>query len=374
MSRATEKQKILIVDDVPINLKVLNSILVEEYSVFVTSNSLHALEKARTNRPDLILLDIVMPEMDGFEVCRLLKEEKEISDIPVIFITSMSGEEDEIRGFEVGAVDYISKPFKPAVVLARVKMHLKMQTLQRELMRQNAALLEADLLKADVERIMRHDLKSPMASVVGCADLVLTSEAWSLTSDLRMLVQMIHDAGRNALQMIGLSLDMYKMEQGTYALEPKAIDLVPLIGKLVADCSRQVKGKGVPLALYVEGKPMTETDHLIVIGEEILCYSMFSNLIKNALEASPANMSVTISMDLCDGAARIAIHNSGIVPAEIRDRFFEKYVTAGKKTGIGLGTYSARLMAEVQNGRITMETSEDLGTTITVQLPVRPEP
>ncbi|MEO5362386.1 MAG: hybrid sensor histidine kinase/response regulator [Magnetococcus sp. DMHC-8] len=369
MNGAAEKQKILIVDDMPVNLKVLNSILVEEYHVFVTSNSLQALEKARSTRPDLILLDIVMPEIDGFEVCRRLKEEQETLDIPVIFITAMSGEEDEVRGFAVGAVDYISKPFKASVVLARVRTHLKMQSMQRELIRQNAALLEAEMLKADIERIMRHDLKSPMASVVGCADLVLTSNTWSLPPDLRKFIQMIHEAGHNALRMISLSLDMYKMEQGTYLLEPKAVDLVALIGKLTAGCDRQAQRRGWPIDTQVNGHPMSDTDRFLVSGEDILCYSIFSNLIKNAKEASPANSPITVTMDSSDTMATISIHNAGAVPAGVRERFFEKYVTSGKKTGTGLGTYSARLMAEVQRGSVRMETSEESGTTVTVRLP-----
>ncbi|MEO5339788.1 MAG: hybrid sensor histidine kinase/response regulator [Magnetococcus sp. MYC-9] len=370
MSGAVERQKILIVDDMPANLKVLNAILVEEYSVFATSNSLQVLEKARSNRPDLILLDIVMPEIDGFEVCRRLKEEQETAGIPVIFITAMSGEEDEVRGFAAGAVDYISKPFKPAVVLARVKTHLKMQAMQRELIRQNAALLEADMLKADIERIMRHDLKSPMASIVGSADLILTSTTWSLAPELREFMQMIHDSGRKALRMISLSLDMYKMERGTYVLNPQAVDLALLIGKLMADYNRQAQKKRVRVNVHVHGQPIQDGDHFWVCGEEILCYSMFSNLVKNALEASPHDRPITLLLDSCDGMATIAIHNSGAVPAEIRERFFEKYTTAGKQYGTGLGTYSARMMAEVQRGSIRMETSEEKGTTMTVQLPV----
>ncbi|MBF0162266.1 MAG: hybrid sensor histidine kinase/response regulator [Magnetococcales bacterium] len=373
MESPTEKPKILIVDDMPANLRVLNAILMESCTLFVTSNSLKALEKARTHRPDLILLDIMMPEMDGYAVCQQLKEEAETRDIPIMFITAMTGEEDEIRGFEVGAVDYISKPFKPTVVLARVKTHLALRAMQKALQEQNAALLEADRLKADVERIMRHDLKAPITSMVGCADLILTASTWSLPPDLRRFVQMIHDAGRNALHMVSLSLDLYKMEQGRYPLEPTLVDLVPLLTRLIQENVTEIRNKEMAIHTRLEGQPLAEGERFVVFGEEILCYSLFSNLFKNALEAAPAHTPLLLSLERQQGEARIAIHNAGAVPAEIQHRFFEKYVTSGKRAGTGLGTYSARLMTEVQKGRIGMESSEEHGTTVTVHLPLLPD-
>ena len=147
MSGTDRKQKILIVDDVPVNLKILRAILQNDYEVSLTTGSMFALELAQSNRPDLILLDVMMPDMDGYEMCEYLKSDPQTCDIPVIFITARSGEEDEARGFALGAVDYISKPFRPAIVYARVKTHLSIQAMQRRLARQNAALLEADQLK-----------------------------------------------------------------------------------------------------------------------------------------------------------------------------------------------------------------------------------
>lgn len=372
MNMPSEQAKIFAVDDQPINLRVLDSILAETYTLSVTTNSLLAVEMARNHRPDLILLDVMMPKMDGYEVCRQLKNEPDTADIPVIFITSKSGEEDEVRGFACGAVDYISKPFKSAVVLARVKTHLMVRSMQQALLRQNAALLEADKMKADIERVTRHDLKSPIAGMVGFADFLLVSPTFSLAPEARQFVQFIHDAGRHALRMISLSLDLYKMEQGTYVLEAKRVDILPLIRSLAMELPS--RSNTPRITLHAHGQPLAEGEQFWVFGDEILCYSLLSNLIKNASEASPANHPVTLSLENRDGMATIAIHNMGAVPAAIRDRFFEKYVTYGKKNGTGLGTYSARLITEVQQGRIRMETSEELGTTITVQLPARPEP
>ena len=368
MNALSEKPKILIVDDVPVNLKVLKTILIESYDIFVTTDGAKALQLAHDNPPDLILLDIMMPNMDGFEVCKQLKEQPNTLDIPVIFITAMSEVGDEVQGFAAGAVDYITKPFNAAVVLARVITHLKMRAMQQALIRQNAALRKADELKADIERITRHDLKSPMNSIIGFSDLILRAKSDQISTELQKYVQIIHDSGRNALHMINLSLDLYKMEQGSYQMEPKTIDLLGLLHALCHSSSLSDYGKSRPITILVDGQPMSEAAPFLVFGEEILCYSIFSNLIKNALEASPQGKPITISL-FNDGMPSVSIHNFGSMRAEIQERFFEKYATSGKRHGTGLGTYSARLMAKAQHGSIRMKTSEAQGTTLTVQLP-----
>ncbi len=160
------------------------------------------------------------------------------------------------------------------------------------------------------------------------------------------------------LEMINRSLDMLKMEQGTYELTPEPVDLLKVVQRIVKE------SKVLSAKLMVNGSPVKPNHQFIIQGEELLCYSMMSNLIKNAIEASPEGAEITISMDSNDKKI-IRIHNYGVVPEEVRDRFFEKYLTYGKKTGTGLGTYSAKLIAETLGGTIQMETSNDVGTVVT---------
>ncbi len=138
------QQKILIVDDAVENIKMLISLLHDEYTTFFAKNGEVALKLARSKQPDLILLDIVMPEMDGFEVCRALQEEPETSDIPVIFVSAKGEEGDETKGFEAGAVDYIIKPISPPIVKARVKTHLRLREAVAELKRLNRLAMDAN--------------------------------------------------------------------------------------------------------------------------------------------------------------------------------------------------------------------------------------
>jgi len=153
MSGNTEKYKILIVDDMPINLQVLSDFLKSDYHIKVATTGAKTIEIALSpNPPDIILLDIIMPEMDGLEICRLLKNNSETADIPVIFITAKGRAEDEMLGLELGAADYISKPFHPTVVKARIKTQLELKESRECLQQMNKelrqALKEAEMLRA----------------------------------------------------------------------------------------------------------------------------------------------------------------------------------------------------------------------------------
>lgn len=136
---AITRKTILVVDDVPVNIEVLSGILSDEYNVLVASSGAQALVVA-TQQPDMILLDIMMPEMDGYEVCRRLKNAPAISGIPVIFVTGMDDAEDEIKGLSLGAVDYLTKPIHAAITLARIKSHLELKQSRDELQELNRNL------------------------------------------------------------------------------------------------------------------------------------------------------------------------------------------------------------------------------------------
>ena len=368
MSEKDPKAKILIVDDTPENIDILGNVLKPYYRRVVALNGVKALEIARSaSPPDLILLDIMMPEMDGYEVCRRLKMDGICDDIPVIFVTAKTGVEDEAMGFELGAVDYITKPISPPIVLARVRTHLELRRARQILQNQNRELLEAARLRDDVDNIMRHDLKGPLTSIIGMPQLIkLTMEPGQ---EIRQAVDSIEESGYMMLNMINLSLDLFKMERGTYAFKPQPTDLKKLFTKIIKDQESFVRYKKLSFAFTINGRGADESDEFTVMAEELLAYSLFSNLVKNAVEAAPEETSIDISLSEESGFGRAVLANKGAVPLEIRERFFEKYVTAGKRGGTGLGAYSARLMAVTMQGDINLESSDELGAEITVRLP-----
>ena len=171
------KNTILVVDDTPENIDVLYGVLSEDYKVKVAPNGEKALKIVQgKNPPDLILLDIMMPGISGYEVCEQLQSDEKTKDIPILFVTAMSETEDETKGLEMGAVDYITKPISPPIVIARVKTHLRLKEANDVLKQQNALLIENASLKEDVERITRHDLKSPLNPILAYPQMMKDDE------------------------------------------------------------------------------------------------------------------------------------------------------------------------------------------------------
>ena len=219
-----------------------------------------------------------------------------------------------------------------------------------------------------MDRLTRHDLKSPLNGILIFPQLLLKAD--NLTTEQREMLGLIIDAGYQILKMINLSLDLYKMEIGNYQIRPRPLDLVPLLRKILTEFQNLIVTKMLSAHLRIEGQLVTGNESFVVMAEEMLSYSMLANLVKNAIEASPQGERILIDLTATPEAHTIAISNQGVVPISIRDRFFEKYITAGKKSGTGLGTYSSRLITETHGGSISMETSDDTGiTTLTVSLP-----
>ncbi|MBF0481591.1 MAG: hybrid sensor histidine kinase/response regulator [Desulfovibrionaceae bacterium] len=349
-----EKATVLIVDDTPDNIRVLLESLKNDYAVMAATNGPKAIELASGNKqPDIILLDVMMPGMDGYEVCSRLKADPQTAEIPVIFVTALSQPEDEAKGLAVGAIDYLTKPFNPALVKARVKNHIELRT--------------AAKLREDVERIMHHDLKNPLSAVMSLP--MLLSMAGNLTPEQKDMLRRIEEAGQAMLAMINATLDLFKIERGVYRLCPEDVDVAGLVLRIFRDFEELAQTHGVKLIATVDGALLGGQRVFMVRGEEMLCYSMLSNLIRNAVQASPEGGAVTVAMTSGE-AARIGIHNFGSVPEDMRERFFEKYATSGKRGGTGIGTYSARLNAEVQGGAISLSAAESGQTTVSVTLPV----
>ncbi len=374
MSQEIPKPTILAVDDTPTNIDMIKGILpTQDYTIRAAVNGQMALKIIEKKKPDLILLDIMMPDMDGYEVCKRLKAIPETAAIPIIFVTAMVETKDIIKGFELGAVDYVTKPFNPPELLARVNTHLQLRRALKEiemqkvvLEKQNEELIEAAKLREDVDQIIRHDLKTPLNAVIGYPQILLIKE--SLTEKGIEIIKIIEEAGFRMLNMINLSLDLFKMERGVYLLNPEPVDVLKVLKNIENEVEETRKTKNLTIRIELSGRPLDEEDTFTIFGEELLCYSMLANLIKNAIEASPKEEDIFINVDKKESAI-ISIYNKGVVPGAIRDKFFEKFVTSGKTIGTGLGTYSAKLITETQLGKINMATSEEHGTTITIQLP-----
>lgn len=214
-------------------------------------------------------------------------------------------------------------------------------------------------LREEVERMSRHDLKTPINSVIAVSRML--RENRKLATEDAELLATVERAGYRILSMVNLSLDLFRMEQGTYEFHPRPVDLDEVAAKVATDLQSQAASKHV----YVQVKRKRSA---VAHAEELLCYSIFANLVKNAIEAAPENTDVSIELDREGESVFARVHNVGEVPLHLRPRFFRKYATAGKSAGLGLGAYSAHLLARVQGGDLALASSESEGTTLTVRL------
>lgn len=233
-----EKQTILVVDDTEINIDLLVDMLSDDYIVCVATDGDSALDSAKHSLPDLILLDILMPGLNGFEVCRLLKEDKETQDIPVIFITLLDQDLDEAHGLELGAADYITKPFNPSIVRIRIKNHieLKMHRTQLEtlvaartyeLSEANNRLKVLDAARHDYLCALSHELRTPAHGMLGIADLAL----WEM-KDKKLQSEyfiLFNQARNRLLETIDSALRLAEIGNGDNVLDTISIDLVRMI-------------------------------------------------------------------------------------------------------------------------------------------------
>ena len=242
---------------------------------------------------------------------------------------------------------------------------LQLRATKTKLEQQNIELIKAMKLKEDVENIIHHDVKSPLSVVILNAQLLKEKE--NTVIDIRKKAKIIEKAGYRILDIIDRSLDLYKMEQGVYNYKIEQVNVSDLLSRITEEISSLFTNKAIKSKLLFDGFPLSGNESYIIPGEILLFYSMFSNLLKNAFEASPYGSIITINQFINNEIYTITIHNLGHVPEEIRDSFFSKYSSSGKKRGLGLGTYSAKLIAEIMNGSIQMESSEKSGTMITLK-------
>lgn len=361
-----ERPTILVVDDTPDNLLLLSSTFKEEYRVKIAHNGAKALSICQSDTPpDLVLLDIMMPGMDGFEVAQALRSHPSSEHIPVIFVTAMTGEDARLKGMELGAVDFVTKPIDPDALKIRVRNFMRYVELHCQLQADYDEMMAMERLKEDVERITRHDMKGPLAGVIGLVQGL--ADAGNLSQQQREQIQMIEETALQVLDMINLSNELFKIETGRFELKPQVFRVAHTIRRIAELSRRTFAVKNLTIAVATPHGIGDE--QLLALGDPMLCYSLFQNLIKNACEAAPDSTAVTITIH--SGAPmRITLANKGAVPVAIRDTFFEKFSTAGKRGGTGLGTYSAKMLVEAQNGTIAMSTDDEtLTTLITVTLP-----
>ncbi|MGV2293380.1 response regulator [Trinickia sp. YCB016] len=358
------KPTILVVDDTHENLRLVSDLFEDRYRVRVADSGQKALAICTADvPPDLVLLDVMMPGMDGFEVARKMREHPNSEHIPVIFVTALSDSESQRRGYDLGAVDFVSKPIDSELLQIRVGNFIRYVELYKQRQQEYDTMLANARLRENVERMLRHDLRNPIAGVVSL--IREFSETAPMAGVHSERVRQIEKAAQQALGALNLSAELFKIETGRFQLSP-----VPVaVGEIIAHSAGLARATFAVKTLQIEVEGDAEASKMTAQGDPVLCQSIFQNLINNACEASPDSGLVRISLH-DETPLRVVIENRGAVPSALRTHFFERYATAGKSGGSGVGTYSAKLLTEAQGGRIAMDTSDtDDHTRLTVTLP-----
>ena len=349
------KPSILVVDDESSNIDVAAGNLRQLYRVIAAKSGEHALKiiNSGKHKIELVLLDIMMPEMDGYQVCSALKNNPKTTNIPVVFLSAKSEVSDIKYGFDLGAVDYITKPLNGDLLRARVATHIRLQQQNTALADQVTTLRENAKLREDIEKITHHDLKGPLNNIL--------FETYRLAD--KAAAKSINKAVNNVVDMINNSLNLYKIEQNIYQLTPQRIDLNQMITDAINAVALVTKEKSLNIAL----SGFEHSQH--ILAEPLLCLSIFNNLIKNAVEASNNNEPIQISLTHENDHVTFQVINHGVIPKTIRATLFDKYTSSNRQSGTGLGTYSAKLMTEVQHGEIYFDIIDEQQTMFVVKLP-----
>jgi two-component system sensor histidine kinase/response regulator len=346
-----KRPTLLVVDDVPDNLTLIAGLFMQDYRVRVAQDGRTALAICTSNSPpDLLLLDVMMPNMDGFELAQHLRCHPQASKIPLVFITAVSDPSAQIRALELGAVNFVSKPIDPDVLRLRVVNLLRHVEVRKNLQADYDNMLELARLREEVAHISRHDLKAPLCGMLGLTQGLLGGG--NLLARQTDMLQLLEDNCRQALDMLNLSAELYKIETGRFQLQAENVEVLPLLRRLVETARITYEAKNLVIELLV--RDGLELRPPMARGDALLCYSLLNNLLKNACEAAPIGTRVRIALDDAQPLS-ISLENQPAVPEQFRAQFFDKHATFGKAGGSGLGTYSAKLLAQAQHGSLELE-------------------
>lgn len=371
MSRIDELSgTVLVVDDTPGNLRVLvDSLSNRGLDILVATDGESAVERAAYSRPDLILLDVIMPGIDGFETCRIFKEKPETSDIPVIFMTALSDTSQKVKAFEVGAVDYVTKPFEEEELIARVDAHLTIRRLQDDLRRRNGQLEDLNQLKNEFLGMAAHDIRNPLTAILAASEILEMTAASTTPEKLTRTAHQIQKASNRIQTLLSNLLDVNAIDSGKRNIELQPIEVEAILEQIMA--SHQPAAGEKQIELIREARE----DGECIQADTTAIGQVLDNLISNAIKYSEPGKRVWI--DSRREGTRIAVtvrdEGPGLAEEDL-GKLFGKFArltprpTAGE-TSTGLGLWIVKELVQSMEGTIRCESTLGEGTSFIVELP-----
>ncbi|ARJ65899.1 hypothetical protein WV31_09630 [Magnetospirillum sp. ME-1] len=366
----SDPASVLVVDDSPDSLELMKSVLGGEYRVRVAIGGDPALRLASQAAPDIVLLDVMMPDMDGYEVCRRLKAEPALADVPVIFISSLYAEEDEEKGFRAGAVDYITKPISPPLLKARVATHLKLARQRRQLEQAREKAEQEARVKAEFLAFMSHEIRTPLTGMLGTLGLLRETR---LDGEQDGYVRVLHSAGDALLAILNDALDVIKSDAGKLSLEVRPFHLGQMAEGVVALMNSRATEKGLTLSLRVD-----PTIPEVVQGDSMRLSQILLNLVGNAVKfTETGGVELTVSPG-SPGRLMFKVSDTGIgivpdvLPTLFADFTQQDSSISRRFGGTGLGLSICRRLAELMEGTVEAASTLGQGSVFTLDLPLLP--
>lgn len=363
--------KILIVDDVMSNVLLLKILLTnEKYQVCTANCGNMCIEQAKAEKPDLILLDVMMPDISGFDAAQILKKDPETAHIPIIFLTALNNPSDLVHGFQVGANDFLTKPFNKEELVVRVFHQIKLVAATRIIEHQNEELRATISNRDKMYSVIAHDLRSPMASIRMVLNLVVNAmspeiigpELFELLDKANRESEEVHDLLDNLLKWT-------KSQTGRLTVVRQDLDLNDIIPGVVDIFEMIAQTKKIELKYQGSSNPV------VVIADNDMLKTIVRNFLSNAIKFSPENSSIEISLNVEGDFAKVSVRDHGVgIASERIDSIFKKgettYGTGGEE-GSGLGLQLCADFARKIDGDVMVESVLGEGSTFSVLVPLK---
>jgi len=365
--------KILIVDDVVSNVLLLKILLTNEKFQVCTANCGNmCIEQAKAEKPDLILLDVMMPDISGFDTAVILKKDPETKEIPIIFLTALNNPSDLVHGFQVGASDFLTKPFNKEELVIRVMHQITVVAAKRIIEKQNRDLTATISNRDKMYSVIAHDLRSPMASIRMVLNLVVSAMSPDIVGpELYELLDKANRESEEVHDLLDNLLKWTKSQTGRLNVVLQDLDLNDIVPGVVDIFEMIAQTKKIKLSFQGTDTP------LVVRADNDMLKTVVRNFLSNAIKFSPEESTIEISMKPEGDFAKISIRDHGVgIAAERIDSIFHKgettYGTGGEE-GSGLGLQLCQDFARKNGGDVMVESVEGQGSTFSVMVPLKKE-
>ncbi len=358
------EKSILVVDDISKNLQLVGNLLKKEgYKVFMAQSGKVVLQNIGKVNYDLILLDVMMPEMDGFEVCQKLKENEKTKNIPIIFLTARNELESITRGFELGGVDYVTKPFNGRELLSRVKTHLTIHD-------QKNKLIELNATKDKFFSIIAHDLKGPLGGLSSLAELLYTEYEIFDEEKRKMFVKLLYGSTKTIFELLQNLLTWATSQRNKLPFQPQKVLVDEIISENLSLLENYAREKEINIiSNYEKGTSIFADKNMIL--------SVMRNLLSNAIKFTPQKGTIIIDCKKQDTTVLLSVLDTGIgIPAKNIYKLFridEHYSTPGTEDekGTGLGLILCKEFVEKNGGEIKVESEKGKGSLFSFTVPTQ---